>query len=348
MVHSGEKGVIIKRQILMPLMIVSACLIASSCDHGPPCIDDTVLDTEPLDSLSLIETIEEIKAEMPGRDSNGYHGPNQGERVEFASAISMVMTGDVSSADSALEAFGYDAGLVLETTSRDTLVIIQERSPVERGWGTYVYNLTTDEAFDVHINHPIYDINTYQVGTDLYVSSHARWLLIAGTHRYANPGANSDMARSWTSIFQAVHELIAPSGAIAVSIHGFTPDYYGPPIDTTDIILSNGCTTGGDWEATASAVTLRGLLREAGWFAALVAYDDESYLELSGAVNPQGRHSNTAFGHGRWIHVELARPIREHPPSWTHANEVISGWARASIRAVSREIANNRAALPGA
>jgi hypothetical protein len=218
---------------------------------------------------------------------------------------------------------GYDATFAVEITLGDTLALIQERTPVERGWGTYVYNLTPDRGVDIHINHPIYDINTYLVGTTLYLAARGRWLLMAGTHRYANPGQQSDMARSWTSMFQAVHELVTPSNSIAISIHGFTPDYYGPPIDTTDIILSNGCTTGDDWEASPSAIELRALLRDAGWFTGLVVHD-AGYYELSGAPNPQGRYSNTTLGHGRWIHVEIARPIREDPASQESVIEIMA------------------------
>jgi hypothetical protein len=172
-----------------------------------------------------MERIEEIKDAMPGRDSNGYHGPTQDERSRFGSAIFLVMAGEIPAADSLLDYLGYDASLVVETASGDTLALIQEHMPVERGWGTFVYNRSTDAAVDVHINHPIYDINTYQVGAALYLSARGRWLLMAGTHRYANPGQQSDMARSWSSMFQAAHELVAPSGSLAVSVHGFTPDH---------------------------------------------------------------------------------------------------------------------------
>jgi hypothetical protein len=296
------------------------------CGNEPLCPRSQTQEGDPLDTLSLNTRIEEIKAAMPGRDSNGYHAPTEAERDRFSRAVRLVLADSVAAADSVLDAFGYDATRVLETESLDTLVILEERTPVERGWGTYVFNESTDEAVDIHINHPIYDLNTHAVGTALYIAARARWLLVAGTHRYANAGEKSDMARRWDSIFQTVHMSVASSGRMAVSVHGFTPDYHSPPIDTTDLILSNGQTTAGAWDATESAIDLRNLLRDAGWSAGLAAYDD-GYEELSGGINPQGRYSNSTFGHGRWIHVEIARPIRDDPPVWRGVMDIIAAWA---------------------
>jgi hypothetical protein len=149
---------------------------------------------------------------------------------------------------------------------------------------------------------------------------------MSGTHRHANPNEEADTARPNRNIFQPVHKSIAASGSIAISVHGFTPDYYGPPINTTDVILSDGCDRRGRWDPTPAAIELRNLLREGGWSTGLAAYDD-GYLDLSGSINPQGLYSNDTFGHGRWIHVELARPIRDDQASWLGVTEIIRDWA---------------------
>jgi hypothetical protein len=307
------------------LLIVALGLSLARCGSDSLCPDVQVPDQNPLDTLRLSVRIEEIKAAMPGRDSNGYQAPTEAERIRFGRAVGLVVADSVAMADSVLDALGYDVTRMLEVKSGDTLVILEERVPVERGWGTYVLNESTAEAFDIHVNHPVYDVNTHTVGTALYIEARARWLLVAGTHRYANEGEKSDMARRWDSIFQTVHMLVASSGSIALSVHGFTPDYHSPPIETTDVILSNGRTTAGHWEATESAIALRNLLRGAGWSAGLAAYDD-GYEELSGGVNPQGQFSNNTFGQGRWIHVEIARPIRDDPSICSNLIGIVAAW----------------------
>jgi hypothetical protein len=151
---------------------------------------------------------------------------------------------------------------------------------------------------DVHVNHPLYDLNTPGVAAGVYTGCRCRALIMAGTHRYANADDESDMARSTTSLFQALHEALAGEGGMmSISVHGFARSNHSPPTSESDAVLSNGATSGGDQAATATARTLRDQLRAAGFVVGLVA-DDSAYTELSGSVNPQGPTITSAMAAG--------------------------------------------------
>jgi hypothetical protein len=180
---------------------------------------------------------------------------------------------------------------------------------------------------DVHVNHPLYDLNTPGVAAGVYTGCRCRALIMAGTHRYANADDESDMARSTTSLFQALHEALAGEGGMmSISVHGFARSNHSPPTSESDAVLSNGATSGGDQAATATARTLRDQLRAAGFVVGLVA-DDSAYTELSGSVNPQGRWSNDHFGHGRWIHAEIAGEVRANGGRWPELSAALAAWA---------------------
>jgi len=200
-----------------------------------------------------------------------------------------------------------------------------KRSPVRRGWGTLLYN-PKGTAVDVHVDHPLFDVATPRVAAALYDDCRCRALLMAGTHRYANADDVSDMARSTTSLFQGLHERLGPDAAMVISVHGFARSNHVPPTSTSDAVLSNGATSSGTLAATDAARALRDGLLAAGFVAGLVA-DDAGYTELTGSVNSQGKWSNDRFGHGRWIHVEIAREVRDDGVRWQEVAAELAQWA---------------------
>jgi hypothetical protein len=280
------------------------------------------------DTVDLRAMIEEVRSHMPGRDSNGYRAPTATERERFLAAIEALGQGAVSVADSILTEDRYDARQIVDAVTGRALHVIVERVPVRRGWGTYLVAPDAETAADIHINHPVFDTDTHIVGAKIYRRCDCRWLLMAGTHRYANEGDSADMARQWGSVFQAVHEHISPPGVYSVSVHGFAQGNHDPPTGESDVVLSNGADgQGALLPATPNAVRIRDRLREEGWTVGLVM-EDEGYTRLTGSPNPQGRFSNDAFGAGQWIHLELARPLRSDPELRARLGEVFGGWLR--------------------
>ena len=205
------------------------------------------------------------------------------------------------------------------------LIVMVERSPIRRGWGTLLYNPKGIEV-DVHVNHPLFDINPPRVAAALFDDCRCGTLLMAGTHRYANPNDESDMARSTRSVFQGLHERLGLDAAMVISVHRFARTSRGPPTSTSDAVLSNGATSSGTLAATPDAGALRDRLRAAGFVVGLVA-DDLAYVELTGSVNSQSRWSNDRYGYGRWLRVEIARAGREDGGRWEESAAALAAWA---------------------
>lgn len=320
-----------------PLLLLAAqlALAAAACGDGapqasdrdgsgPPTSGGTVVvpsDTVVLDSLAA-----RVLEAAPGRDSRGYRPPDAADRRDFLDAVQRAADGSVEAADSALATFRYDAAVAVEAGTGDSILVVAERVPVARGWGTYVRRLSPGASADVHVDHPHFDLDTPWVALRLYGQCRCRWLFVAGTHRYANPDDVSDMARSESSVFQGLWERVADSAAVAVSVHGFGADNHEEPIRSSDVVLSNGGTAPGEGlAATDAARGLRDSLRAAGWTVGL-AGDDPGYEGLAGTVNPQGQYANRTFGHGRWMHLELARPLRAAAESRRRVAEVVGAW----------------------
>jgi len=269
--------------------------------------------------------LDSLTALMPGRESDGYVPPTAAERATMLGLVDRARSGDLRGADSLAWRYRYDIEQTLDAETGDTLIVMVERSPIRRGWGTLLYN-PRGIAIDVHVNHPLFDVNTPRVAAALYDDCRCRALLMAGTHRYANANDVSDMARSTTSVFQGLHERLALDAAIVISVHGFARANHTPPTSTSDAVLSNGATSAGALAATAAAEELRDRLLAAGFVAGLVAAD-AGYTELTGSVNPQGKWSNDRYGHGRWIHVEIAREVRDDGGRWQEFAAELAGWA---------------------
>lgn len=316
-------------------LLASLLLLAAACGDGSPQASDrdpggpptsggaTIV---PSDSVDLDSLAARVLEAAPGRNSSGYHPPDAGDRTAFLDAVQRAAGGAVEAADSALAAFRYDAAVAVEAGTGDSILVVAERVPVARGWGTYVRRLSPGAAADVHVDHPHFDLDTPWVGLHLYRQCRCRWLFVAGTHRYANPDDLSDMARSESSVFQGLWERAADSAAVAVSVHGFGADNHEDPIGSSDVVLSNGGTAPGEGlAATDAARRLRDSLRAAGWTVGL-AGDDDGYEGLAGTVNPQGQYANRTFGHGRWVQLELARPLRAASESRRRVAEVVGAW----------------------
>ncbi len=275
------------------------------------------------DTLAVAPFLDSIVDLMPGEDSDGYDPPSTAERQAIVGLLDLARSNEVSRADSLADAYGYDIETAIDAVHGDMLIVLVERAPVQRGWGTYILRPSGIPA-DVHINHPLHDLFTPLAAAALYDACRCRALLMAGTHRYANSGDEADMARSESSIFQAMHEELAADADMVVSVHNFARTLRDGVIGESDVVLSLGADEDGDLEANDEVRALRDAMRNAGFVAGLVA-DDDGYNELTGEPNPQGRYSNEAFGHGRWIHAELAAEMFLST-AWTPLPGIIADW----------------------
>lgn len=276
--------------------------------------------------------IRDMRATIPGNGSEGYVPPDQNELAVWQETIAALIDGETARADSLIaQSMPFYALTAFADTSEagQQYFILQEKPPIQRGWGTVCINLNYQRQICIEIPHPLYDLNTDVEGTDIFRRTGARFLLMAGTHRCANGDDSpcdgnfsgcgrrrypaSDMAHVVDSPFQTTHEMLRTRfpRMYFFSIHGHSRQ------DCEDVFLSNG------HSARASPLLGRiqaSLLAESGITAGAVG-DGLSRCPLTAGTNVQGRASNGSPApctqapfavSGFFIHVEQSRRTREN------------------------------------
>lgn len=258
---------------------------------------------------TLIEFVSDVVAKMPGRDSHSFVSPKPEQLTEWRELVKTFAAQDWPSLATHLsEMPNYQMLVFNDQKTQTAYSILAERDPMSLGWGTYIQNPQATRNLSIHVNHPLFDRNTWKIGTSLFQESAAHYLFLAGTHRYANGSGNlveSDMARNQQSPFQAAYESIAQKDDLTLSIHGFTKSAeHSPEINASDVVLSAGAP-----EVSSVVTQLAKSLRDHGLISGV--YDGgQSCRDLSGRVNPQGQYSNATYGPGHFVHVEIEKKYR--------------------------------------
>lgn len=277
---------------------------------------------------SLIDTVTNtIIADSTGQ----YDVPTATNTTHFRQAVDSVLAGRVGGADALLDQYAYDVYSFRDAASGDSMVVFRERkaagsTKVARGWGTYIYNPSPARRVDVHVNHPIDDQHTEDIGSELYRDVNGRWFMMAGARRLANFNNDADVAHQAGSVFNQMHTRVAAANVRTVSIHGFRWDNNKSLPTSVDQVLSNGrLDTGTNPAYGVAETTLRTRLVNAGFTAGL--FDrDTGYDVLGATTNVQGQHSNGSFGVGRWIHVETEKNVRDSTTAWRSMNDILEQW----------------------
>lgn len=278
--------------------------------------------------------VDSVTNTLIAKNSDRYDIPSAGALDTMVMAVDSVIAGRITGADAMLDKYAYDVYSMRESVTLDSLVVIRERkvigsSEVARGWGLYVFNPAAQNRADIHVNHPVDDLNSEDIAGDLYRSCRCRWFLMAGARRAANVGQDtiSDMARHTATVFHQVHVRVAGANARAVSIHGFNVgNHVGELPADVDHVLAVGRNDATTHPTYLPADTvLRRRLVNAGFVSGL--HDlTPGYDALGATHNPQGRHSNNVLGWGRWLHIEHEGVLRADSVSWKQSNGVIRQW----------------------
>ncbi len=258
-------------------------------------------DPIPVESGDLSRTVGRIVDAMPGRGSEGYARPSPEEASEFADLASSMEASDLDGARRSAEALDYTLVWYEDNaTGRRLLMAREEADPsreARRGWGTLVADPGGDDVL-VEVPHPGFDINTPQVGAELFREAEARILLVAGAHRYAWDDERSDVAHAPDTSFDAAHKALLPARYV-VQLHGF---HSGKNGRYPEVVLSGGVAPS---PAGVEAVyrSMKGAGIDAGLFDGGSRFGD-----LAGTTNVQGDSAREAGS--QFIHVELARDLR--------------------------------------
>ncbi len=283
-------------------------------------------------SGDLRSEIIDISNNMPGSGSNGFAKPSFSTRSQWRMLTSLLLDDDYEAADSLIQ-IDFPFYQLIEYTDigfeNKTYFLLREKTPITRGWGTFIINPNYDREIVIEVPHPRFDSNTDRQGADVFRRTGSHFLIMTGTHRCANseespcsgttgacggsaPFRVSDAAHFDEAIFQTTHETIAakyPQG-YSINLHGHGRS------NCEDFFLSNGHST----DSKQILFDLENNLLAEGGVSVGIAGDGVSTCPLIGSTNVQGRFTNGSSNPceqavssttGHFIHVEQSRRIRE-------------------------------------
>lgn len=234
------------------------------------------------------------------RDTEAYQVPTAGEAARVATAVDHALRGDLDVAVSLLAPVGYQV-VRLRTPDGRRFILVEEtlgrNGGPERNWGLFV--LAPDAGADllVEVAHPVHDIDSHEVGVEVFEAARGRALLVAGAHRYANRDGSADVAQTPGSVFEAVHATLLRTGTVVLQPHGFATESH-PGLG--EIVVSAGVAPPPPLVAT--------LAEDLGAIAEVCLYHGDDCRALAGTRNVQGRSARAAGA--TFVHVELSRRLR--------------------------------------
>ena len=285
------------------------------------------------ESGDLLNAIETVRANMPGRDDEGFVPPTGTELDLWRDLMQALLADDVGTVDTMLTTHFPFYELVHYTDSgfeNRQYYLLRETLPVTKGWGTYIINPQYHRELAIEVPHPRYEINTPSEGADIFRRTGARLLTMTGTHRCSNEAQSpcdgsssvcgdgtyhvSDQAHFVDAPFQVAHEVFTDNYPVGygINLHGTSRS------ECNDIFLTNG--VGGD--SKPILYDLKNHMNASGNIVVSVSGDGTSSCSLIGSTNVQGRYTNgspdpceTAAGSssGYFIHAEQSRHVRDNP-----------------------------------
>ena len=258
----------------------------------------------PVERGRLSQVIAEIEGAMPERGSEGYVRPSHKQATEFAKLASAMEAENLASASRLANALDYMLVWYDDApTGRRLLMAREEEMPsreVERGWGTIIVDPEGTDVI-VEVPHPLFDVDTPEIGVELFEATGAKTLLLAGAHRYSWDDARADVAHAPGTAFDAAHRALLPARYV-VQLHGFhAREGDGYP----DVVLSAGVAP-----PPAGVSTIYRSMNGAGIDVGLF-HGGARYEDLAGTTNLQG--ISTRRSGGEFVHVEFAWHVRTDP-----------------------------------
>jgi hypothetical protein len=317
------------------ILLVASLLLSS---QGTAAAQDPL----PYRSLkSYVADLQDSILQNAGLGSNAFRAPPAAQVIAFRLAIRQLLTGNVPSAISRLNALNYDVN-TLNDESGKSYLIARERSSGFRGQGTYIVDLKYVRNVVVEAPHPIFDANTPEEGSEIFQALGARGLFIAGTHRCANKSIPSGCSGTTTAcgggsvsvrISDAPHftqnfMFAAHRATLQLSPQPISLNLHGNSSEPIDVTLSDGTRITGS--ETALVQRLRKALLAQSITAGSCNWPPDGLTadNLCGTDNTQGRLSNgspeacttdAANSSGRFVHIEQHRNIRDNPAALIRA-----------------------------
>lgn len=211
----------------------------------------------------------------------------------------------IDSCKALLRKYDYQLIEIHDPISGNTYDVFKEEYPIQRGWGTFIYNRNHKKRLYMHVTHPFDDFNTLVLGGDLLRRLNAEWLFVTGTSKASQRRSLRNTLRARSTVFHRWHEMLTDLTHLTLSLHGFNTI----PGRTPDIVVSNGRTSDEQWGISQISVAFRDTMRASGFNCMLAMYDS-GYAQLAGRASQEGIFSNDSVGFGHWLNIELSSALR--------------------------------------
>ena len=233
--------------------------------------------------------------------------PTEQELSEWGNLISLFKHGARDSCKILLQQFNYRLTELHDPATGNTYDVFKEEFPIQRGWGTFIYNRNHRKRLYIHVTHPVDDFNTPFIGGELLRDLKGEWLYIAGASKASQNISLRNSHRVRWSVFHRWHEVLSDLTHLTLSLHGFA----AIPGTTPDIVVSNGRTSDDQWGISQISMAFRDSMRASGFRCVLAMYDS-GFAKLAGRLNQEGMFSNDSVGFGHWLNLELSLTLRSH------------------------------------
>lgn len=261
-------------------VLVVAATVMGGCSVG----DDRTLRESVLDSVRA----------APGRAAD-YQPLDPAAAQRLGLAVAALAVG----ADLDEPPNGYRQVTAVEEGDEELLVL--EEVPDDGrvpGHGLYAVRPGAGGGVVVQVPHPVADLDSETLGTELFQRAGADVLMVAGAHRRAGDSAG-DVAHEAGSAFAAVDRAVVGRGSTIVQVHGFAADGY--PDSYGDVVLSST-----DADPSQLVLDVAEALRAAD--VEVCVYDGDRCSRLAGTTNMQAAHAR-AVG-ADFLHVEISDASR--------------------------------------
>lgn len=268
--------------------------------------------------------------------SEAFRVPTLAQMSEWRAAVRSVLSGNLFDADRRLSTLAPSYNVVQfsdVTTGRVYTLLVEavvtDRivPTIEKGWGTYVFDLDPLRELSIQVPHPIFDSGTELEGMEVFLQLGARSFLLAGTHRCANEAESrcsgtttactrperaahkkSDVPHNPSNMFHQTHRQLMRSIPNTVAIQLHRNNQAGCP----QVLISN---TNFDYTAVPDG-NVRRLASNFDIPSVGICDPQPGSCNLCGTNNLQGRFSNgspspcdtrASSPNEQFIHIEQHR-----------------------------------------
>lgn len=225
-----------------------------------------------------------------------YRHPRASERDTARKAVRRILDdpGAREQPDKLLSGLGFQVTHGVDTADGRRFSLYLADPAVS--WGGLLIDPSQPIRSMVSVPHPAHDLNTENLGLDLYRSRPGTALLVAGAHRRASDG-RADVAHHERSLFHVISEEFMERDVPQLQLHGFAER----SLPGADVVVSTGSGPRNDLAVRIAremkAVNWR-VCR--GWVSRCVG--------LEGTENVQG--TAAAAAGADFVHLELGWPLR--------------------------------------